>query len=234
MATRYFGARTKRTEDFRLVTGRGRYTDDIGAGSSEGLQTLEAAFLRSPHAHARILDIDVSEAIELEGVIAIYTYEDLEDAAAFPLPVLIPHPALHAPRTNHALAKDVVRHVGEAIVMVVATDSRAHPLSLSMLLVRFVLFMAIPPASVGGVIKIATRRILMMKWTARTNLPMLPLMESIRTGTPTQVPKTTSYHQRAKQTHHPGEVQGPRQRQHGQWSWYANLSCWSFSFAYPI
>jgi hypothetical protein len=113
MATRYFGARTKRTEDFRLVTGRGRYTDDIGAGSSEGLQTLEAAFLRSPHAHARILDIDVSEAIELEGVIAIYTYEDLEDAAAFPLPVLIPHPALHAPRTNHALAKDVVRHVGE-------------------------------------------------------------------------------------------------------------------------
>ncbi|MEJ7650210.1 MAG: aerobic carbon-monoxide dehydrogenase large subunit [Nakamurella sp.] len=122
MATRYFGAPVKRTEDLRLVTGRGRYTDDIGAGSQEGLQTLEAAFLRSPHAHARIVDIDVSDAIEIDGVIAVYTYEDLGGAAAEPLPVLIPHPALHAPRTNHPLAKDVVRHVGEAIVMVVATD----------------------------------------------------------------------------------------------------------------
>jgi hypothetical protein len=70
-------------------------------------------------------------------------------------------------------------------VIVAAADSRAHPLSMSMLLVRFVLFMAIPPATVGGVIKTATRRILMMTLTARTNLPMLPLMESIRTGTPT-------------------------------------------------
>ncbi|KAK1667165.1 hypothetical protein QYE76_055324 [Lolium multiflorum] len=77
-------------------------------------------------------------------------------------------------------------------VMVVAADSRVHPLSLSMLLVRFVPFMAIPPASVGGVIKTALRRILMMTVIARTSLPMLPLMELIRTGTPTHVPQTTS------------------------------------------
>jgi hypothetical protein len=77
-------------------------------------------------------------------------------------------------------------------VIVAAAGSRAHPLSMSMLLVRFVLFMAIPPATVGGVIKTATRRIMMMTVTARTNLPMMPLMELIRTGTPTQVPQTTS------------------------------------------
>ena len=55
-------------------------------------------------------------------MVAIYTHEDLEGAAAEPLPVLIPHPALHAPRTGYALAKDVVHHVGEPIAMVVAEN----------------------------------------------------------------------------------------------------------------
>ena len=53
-------------------------------------------------------------------MVAIYTHEDLPGAAGEPLPVLIPHPALHAPRTGYPLAKDEVNHVGEAIVMVVA------------------------------------------------------------------------------------------------------------------
>ncbi len=62
----------------------------------------------------------------MDGLVAIYTYEDLADDTATrvgePLPLLIPHPALTQPRTAYALAKDVVRHVGEPIVMVVATD----------------------------------------------------------------------------------------------------------------
>ena len=128
MATRYFGKAVRRTEDLRLTTGNGRYTDDIGAGSgsvggadgSDG--AWEAAFVRSPHAHADILDIDVTDALDVPGVMAIYTYEDLEGAAAEPLPVLIPHPALRAPRTGYPLARDVVHHVGEAIVMVVASS----------------------------------------------------------------------------------------------------------------
>ncbi|MGI8415449.1 MAG: molybdopterin cofactor-binding domain-containing protein, partial [Nakamurella sp.] len=128
MATRYFGAPVRRTEDLRLTTGRGLFTDDVGAARSSAAgvgadaPALEAAFVRSPHAHARIVDIDVTDALEVDGVAAIYTYEDLEGAAAQPLPVLIPHPALHAARTGYPLAKDVVRHVGEPIVMVVATD----------------------------------------------------------------------------------------------------------------
>lgn len=118
MVSRYIGKPVRRVEDLRLITGNGRYTDDIGSDAD----TLEVAFVRSPHAHARIGDIDVTDAIDVEGVVAIYTHEDLEGPAAEPLPVLIPHPNLHAPRTGYALAKDTVNHVGEPIVMVVAEN----------------------------------------------------------------------------------------------------------------
>jgi len=116
VTTRQFGAPVQRKEDPRLLTGNGRYLDDLGAGA------LAAAFVRSPHAHARITDIDITDAWEVEGVEAIYTFEDLEEGMALPLPVLIPHPALTHSRTGYALAKDEVNHVGEPIVMVVARD----------------------------------------------------------------------------------------------------------------
>ncbi|MEO7126746.1 MAG: aerobic carbon-monoxide dehydrogenase large subunit [Nakamurella sp.] len=118
MAQRYFGQPIRRTEDVRLTMGNGRYLDDIGVGQP----ALEAAFLRSPFANARIKSIDVDAALEIEGVRAVYLYEDLEGRMAEPLPVLIPHPALTAPRTPYALAKDRVHHVGQAIAMVVAED----------------------------------------------------------------------------------------------------------------
>ncbi len=111
-----FGAPIKRREDPRLVTGQGRYLDDLGHDA------LEAAFVRSPHAHARVVDIDASDAVDIEGVIGVYTWEDLPERMAEPLPLLIPHPTLTHGRTGYALAKEVVNHVGEAVVMVVATD----------------------------------------------------------------------------------------------------------------
>ena len=97
-----FGEPVLRKEDQRLAAGDGRYLDDLGH------QALAAAFLRSPHAHARIVDIDISEALEVEGLVAIYTYDDLEGRVAEPLPLLIPHPSLHAPKTGYVLAKDAV------------------------------------------------------------------------------------------------------------------------------
>jgi len=118
MVTRYLGASIRRVEDRRLITGNGRYTDDIGVGTG----ALEAAFVRSPHAHARIRDIDVTAALDVDGVVAVYTYEDLQGAAAEPLPILIPHPALYAGRTGYCLARQTVHHVGEAVVMVVAEN----------------------------------------------------------------------------------------------------------------
>jgi CO/xanthine dehydrogenase Mo-binding subunit len=116
VTTRLFGERVQRVEDPRLITGQGRFLDDLGAGA------LAAAFVRSPHAHARIRDIDVSRAIDVDGLVEIYTWEDLPERLAEPLPLLIPHPALTHGRTARPLARDIVRHVGEPVVMVVARD----------------------------------------------------------------------------------------------------------------
>ncbi|MET8335795.1 aerobic carbon-monoxide dehydrogenase large subunit [Streptosporangium canum] len=116
MTTKLFGEPVRRREDPRLLTGQGRYLDDLGGGA------LAAAFVRSPHAHARIRDIDVSAAIDVDGLVAIYTWEDLPALLAQPLPLLIPHPALTHGRTAYPLARDLVRHVGEPVVMVVARD----------------------------------------------------------------------------------------------------------------
>lgn len=114
--TSLFGARVQRSEDDRLVRGHGAYLDDLGAGA------LAAAFVRSPHAHARVLDIDVTGALDVPGLAAIYTWEDLPGRLAEPLPLLIPHPALTHGRTPYPLARGEVNHVGEAVVMVVAAD----------------------------------------------------------------------------------------------------------------
>jgi carbon-monoxide dehydrogenase large subunit len=111
-----FGSAIERLEDFRLVTGRGRYTDDLGGPASE------AAFVRSEHAHARVIDIDVSGALDVEGVEAVYTWEDLDGAAAEPLPLLRQHPGIAALRTQYALARDEVCYAGQPIAAVIARD----------------------------------------------------------------------------------------------------------------
>lgn len=116
MTTRMLGAPVLRTEDPRLLRGEGRYLDDLGRGA------YEVAVVRSPHAHARVLDIDVTGALDVDGVVAVYTYEDLPPRLRERLPVLIPHPALTAARTQHVLAAGEVNHVGEAVAMVVARD----------------------------------------------------------------------------------------------------------------
>ncbi|MBW9215529.1 xanthine dehydrogenase family protein molybdopterin-binding subunit [Mumia sp. zg.B53] len=116
MTTKAFGARVARVEDERFLRGRGRYLDDLAPDA------LHVAVLRSPHAHARIVDIEVDPLLDLDGVVAVYTYDDLTGAMAEPLPLLIPHPDLTHGRTQYALAKDEVNHVGEAIAMVVAED----------------------------------------------------------------------------------------------------------------
>ncbi len=118
MSTRTVGAPVQRREDPRLVRGDGRYLDDLAHDA------LAAAFVRSPHAAARIVDIDVTGAIDVDGVVAVWTWEDLEGTgtAADPLPMLLPHPSIQHPVTGYALARDRVNHVGEPIVMVVARD----------------------------------------------------------------------------------------------------------------
>src|SRR5437660_5801093 len=117
MATRWFGAAVQRTEDPRLLRGKGNYVDDIDLPDM-----LHAALLRSLHARARIVNIDSSAARELPGVHLVLTASDLGEVLE-PSPLLVPHHALTQPRTQLPLALNEVYYVGEAVAFVVA-DSR--------------------------------------------------------------------------------------------------------------
>ncbi len=118
MATRYFGERIKRNEDPRLLTGQGLYVDDVDLPNM-----LHAAFLRSPYAHARIINIDVSKARQRAGVVAVYTANDLGDYWK-PGPLLVSPPPVKDivfnEKTQVPLAKDKVKFVGEPVAMVIA------------------------------------------------------------------------------------------------------------------
>lgn len=118
MGVRYFGAAVPRLEDPDLVTGRGRYLDDIRLPGM-----AEAAFVRSVHAHARIKGIDASAARAIPGVIAILTASDL-GVAGRATPQFAPSPLIQQNRTQHVLASSAVHFVGEAIAIVIA-DKRA-------------------------------------------------------------------------------------------------------------
>jgi len=116
MATRWFGAPVQRIEDPRLLRGRGSYVDDFDLP-----EMLHAAFLRSTHARARIVNIDASTARALPGVHLVLTAADLGELLE-PSPLLVPHHALTQPRTQLPLAQDEVHYVGETVAMVVADD----------------------------------------------------------------------------------------------------------------
>jgi carbon-monoxide dehydrogenase large subunit len=113
--TRVFGSGIRRREDPRLMTGTARYTDDI---TLPGM--LHAAILRSPHGHARITRIDTSRAKQAPGVVAVFTGADSESMLK-PIPCLwlVPNSELKA-APYPAIAKDVVRFVGDAVAVVVA------------------------------------------------------------------------------------------------------------------
>ncbi|MFZ0128715.1 MAG: xanthine dehydrogenase family protein molybdopterin-binding subunit [Candidatus Dormiibacterota bacterium] len=112
----YVGAPVRRREDDRLLRGRGRYLDDIELHGA-----LHAAFLRSAHANARIVSIDVAAATAAPGVHLVLTGHDI-GALNSPLPLLSPNSALSSPRTQLPLAVSRVRYVGEAVAMIVADD----------------------------------------------------------------------------------------------------------------
>jgi aerobic carbon-monoxide dehydrogenase large subunit len=112
MAEKLFGASIKRREDPRLITGRGNFVDDVRIPG-----TTHAAFVRSPHAHAKIRGIDTAAAKRLKGVLAVYTGKDLSGVNPLPVGWLIPNMKIPARRV---LATDRARHMGEAVAVVIA------------------------------------------------------------------------------------------------------------------
>ena len=114
MSFRYFGEAVKRKEDFRLLTGKASFVDDL---KLPGM--LYLAILRSPHARAKILRLNTEKARSAKGVIATFTAGDLGPYNC-PFPLLVPHPALRA-FTPRPLAAGRARYVGEPVAVVVAT-----------------------------------------------------------------------------------------------------------------
>src|SRR5512132_1817050 len=126
-ADRLFGKSVKRTEDPRFITGRGKYVDDL---KLPGM--TYAAFVRSPHAHARIKGIDVSQAKAHPGVVAVFTGKDMTGVNSLPcgwdlrkeknIPGVVQDLAMvpHMP-----LSSDVARHVGDPSAVVIADTQNA-------------------------------------------------------------------------------------------------------------
>ena len=125
-ATARFGSgrAVHRVEDGALLAGRGRFVDNV----AEPGQTI-VAFQRSPHAHARIVAIDTDAARATPGVLAVYTGAELAAVGIKPMPTTPDfrradgRPTVSPPR--RALAHEVARYVGEAVVAVVAESREA-------------------------------------------------------------------------------------------------------------
>ena len=129
MSSGWIGRRVVRKEDHRFLTGKGRYTDDLAAPGA-----ARAVMVRSPHPHARILDVDTSEARAMGGVLAVFTSRDVEGTIG-PIPTLARTPPFA--RANRdgspmpdpcqpALATTRARYAGEPVAVVVAeTEAQA-------------------------------------------------------------------------------------------------------------
>src|SRR5215218_9421776 len=117
---RYIGSRMLRKEDARLVTGHGRYLDDLALPGMVWMVVV-----RSPMAHARIGRVDTSSALQLPGVVAAYSGADLASEWAAGLPCAWPiTPETRIP-THWPVAQDKARLAGDPVAVVVA-DTREH------------------------------------------------------------------------------------------------------------
>ena len=118
MVKNLVGQSLKRNEDPRLLSGTALFVDDVHLPN-----LAQAAFLRSPYAHARIRGIDVSAALRQPGVIAVFTARDLGNYWQ-PAPLLVAPPPIRrltfVERTHPPLARDKVRYAGEPVAVVIA------------------------------------------------------------------------------------------------------------------
>jgi carbon-monoxide dehydrogenase large subunit len=116
MTAPYIGQSVPRRNDRRLLTGAGTYVDDVHLPG-----TLHAAFVRSPHAHARILSVDTTAAREAPGVVAVFT--GAEVAQLLRPQVAETEPPVSRTLRRWPLAVERARYFGDAVAVVVADDA---------------------------------------------------------------------------------------------------------------
>ncbi|MCY4652319.1 MAG: xanthine dehydrogenase family protein molybdopterin-binding subunit [Dehalococcoidia bacterium] len=136
------GESIKRREDPRLITGKGTYVDDVRL-----MGMLHLALARSPHAHARITNVDASAALDIEGVVGVYTGADLQEQLGslicgwvVPDTKEVPHPPI---------AFDKVNCVGDVVAAVVANDPRVAADAAELVVVDYEVFDAVVDMEAG-------------------------------------------------------------------------------------
>src|SRR5256712_1487389 len=130
MGERLFGARVRRREDARLITGRGRYVADV---AHPGL--LHVAVQRSPHANARIVRVDSAQALRRPGVVRVIVPSAV--AGLGRLPLLVPHSSLVAPACPEVLPQEIVSYAGQAVALLVAESAAQAEDALDSLRVEY-------------------------------------------------------------------------------------------------
>jgi carbon-monoxide dehydrogenase large subunit len=141
------GSALRRKEDPRLITGRAQYVDDI---SLPGM--LWAAIVRSPEAHAKVVSIDSSAAVARDGISAVFTGEDMSDLGG-PLPMAWAPPGVEVNNPEHwPLVRGVVKHVGDAVAVVIGDDRYAVIDAAEDVIVEYETLPAIidPEAAIAG------------------------------------------------------------------------------------
>ena len=112
----YIGAAIRRKEDRRFLTGTGQFVDDVKLPNM-----VHAAVVRSPHAHANIVNIDSSTALQMDGVLAVLAYRDIENVVT-PRPIPLrnrSYPGIERFQ-QYALANHKVRYAGEPVAIIIA------------------------------------------------------------------------------------------------------------------
>jgi carbon-monoxide dehydrogenase large subunit len=134
----FIGSRIQRTEDELLLKGQGKYVDDLPL-----VNVLYSAFLRSPHAHAKIISINIEAASKLSGVHKIYLHKDLPACAQKRVPLLLPNPAIQHLMMQEVLVSQEVCCVGDAIAFVVADNRYIAEDACALIEVDYEIFPAI-------------------------------------------------------------------------------------------
>lgn len=132
MTDRWIGTSLPRVEDYRLLTGKGRFVEDLRLPNM-----AHAVVFRSPIAHGRILQLDVAEASRLPGILGILTGADLDRLDCRPMPCTAAHDGsdgqpFQSP-TRDLLAREIVRFVGDPIAFIVAETEAAALDALEMI-----------------------------------------------------------------------------------------------------
>jgi carbon-monoxide dehydrogenase large subunit len=130
VGARLFGAKVRRREDERLLTGSGRYVADVALPGM-----LHVGVVRSPHAHARITAVDADAARQAPGVAHVLVPADV--AALGRLPLLVPHPSLIDPACPEILPQQVVSYAGQPVAIVVAEDAARAEDALALVRVEY-------------------------------------------------------------------------------------------------